>query len=127
METDDFAKVSELLQNAILINADFEYIINQAKADDLLFIDPPYTVNHYNNGFIKYNEELFSWDDQKRLSECLKQAKKRGANIVITNASHSSIKKLYEDSFSLQTVKRSSIIAANPSNRKQSKELIIKG
>lgn len=126
METDDFAKVSELLKNAILVNSDFEYVVNQANAGDLLFIDPPYTVRHYQNGFIKYNEKLFSWNDQERLSECLKRAKKRGASIVLTNASHRSIRKLYEDSFILETVKRSSIIAADPSNRKQSKELIIR-
>ncbi len=127
MKTDDFAKVSELLKNVKLKNLDFEHVVNEAKAGDLLFIDPPYTVRHYHNGFIKYNEKLFSWNDQERLSECLKRAKKRGASIVLTNASHSSIKKLYEDSFILETVKRSSIIAANPSNRKQSKELVIKG
>jgi DNA adenine methylase len=48
---------------------------------DLLFVDPPYTVRHDNNGFIKYNEQLFSWDDQLRLRDAVLRAKERGARL----------------------------------------------
>ena len=80
LETDDFV-VSQLLQNAQLIHNDFEVIVDQAEDGDLLFVDPPYTVKHSDNGFIKYNEELFHWDDQVRLSKCLNRAKDEGQKL----------------------------------------------
>ena len=52
---------------------------------------PPYTVQHNNNNFIKYNERLFSWDDQLRLKDALVRAKRRGAKIVLTNALHPTV------------------------------------
>lgn len=127
MVTDGFPEVSQLLQNARLMHSDFETVINRAGRGDLLFVDPPYTVKHSDNGFIKYNEELFRWDHQVRLSKCLKRAKDRGARIVLTNAYHKSIKELYKDSFELIPVKRCSIIAADSSKRKECDELIIRG
>lgn len=127
MDTDDFLGVSRLLKNAQLMHSDFETVINEAEDGDLLFVDPPYTVKHSDNGFIKYNEELFHWDAQVRLSQCLMRAKDRGAMIILTNAHHESIEELYNDSFQLIPVKRSSIIAADPSKRKMCGELIIKG
>ncbi len=60
MKDDDFETISKTLQNADLLPDDFENIINKANKNDLIFVDPPYTVRHDNNGFIKYNEKLFS-------------------------------------------------------------------
>jgi DNA adenine methylase len=125
METDDFAEVSRLLKNVQLKRDGFEHIIDQSDRGDLLFIDPPYTVTHNDNGFIKYNEKLFNWDDQITLSKCLKRAKKRGANIITTNANNESIIKLYKGTFNLLPVSRKSIIAANSSKRGNFQELII--
>lgn len=125
LSTDDFSRVSQLLQNAQLFDDDFQTVIDKAEKGDLIFVDPPYTVKHNDNGFIKYNEQLFSWDCQVRLSQCLRRAKNRGANIVLTNANSNSVKKLYEGSFKILSVDRHSIIAADGDNRKRVSELII--
>lgn len=125
METDRFNEVSERLQNSVLHKSDFETIINNTVYGDFLFVDPPYTVKHSDNGFIKYNERLFSWDDQVRLSRCLIEAQKRGVQIVLTNASHDSIYNLYSDRFKCITVSRSSVIAADSSKRRKCDELLI--
>jgi len=124
-EEDDFEKICETLKNATLMDGDFEAIIDQTKKDDLIFVDPPYTVLHDDNGFIKYNEQLFSWADQVRLKNCLKRAKERGSKIIIANASHISIKELYESAFSITEIQRHSIIAASAEKRKSCKELVI--
>jgi DNA adenine methylase len=60
-DTDDFASAARLLRGAEIRVADFEELIDEAKRNDLVFADPPYTVRHNVNGFIKYNEDLFSW------------------------------------------------------------------
>jgi DNA adenine methylase len=124
-EDDDFEAISKILKSATLKDDDFETIIEKAEKSDLIFVDPPYTVRHDDNGFIKYNEQLFSWEDQVRLSNCLKRAKKRDCKIIIANAAHRSIKSLYKNDFNISEVRRHSIIAASADNRKPCKELII--
>lgn len=126
-ESDNFSSLSEILASAEIFASDFESIIDKAQKDDLLFIDPPYTVKHNLNGFIKYNERLFSWEDQVRLRDSLIRAKKRGASIILTNANHESVRALYESDFDLLIVSRHSVIAADPSKRKKCEELIIRG
>lgn len=125
-EDDDFEGTSRLLKNANIRLADFEVLINEANKGDLIFADPPYTVRHNMNGFIKYNEKLFSWNDQERLAKALIRAKLRGALIVSTNANHVSIRELYEDEgFHIQPVSRYSSISASAESRKQFEELIL--
>ncbi len=64
LPTDDFAEVRRVLWRAKLESCDFEPAIDRAEPGDLVFADPPYTVRHNNNGFVKYNETLFSWADR---------------------------------------------------------------
>jgi len=127
-EDDDFNEVSRRLQNATLHAGDFEVLVNQAKSGDLIYADPPYTVRHNINGFIKYNEVLFSWADQIRLADALHRALNRGATIVCTNADHESVRSLYlGKGFTLKKVSRFSPISADPYNRKTFGELVILG
>lgn len=127
LETDDFEGAAKLLKNADLRVSDFETVIDEASADDLVFADPPYTVRHNVNGFVKYNEQLFSWHDQERLADALARARDRGVKIVLTNANHQSIRKLYrERSFELHSVSRYSSISASSASRKQFDELVIR-
>lgn len=127
LETDNFEAVANLLKRSEIICADFEEAVNRANNGDLLFVDPPYTVKHDNNGFIKYNEKLFSWDDQIRLSEALIRAKLRGAKVILTNANHRSIRHLYKNYFTVESVKRHSILSGKSEYRGEVKELLIMG
>lgn len=125
-DDDDFAEVSYTLANAEICIADFEALIDRAGKDDLVFADPPYTVRHNSNAFIKYNEILFSWRDQERLADALARARDRGAQTVITNANHEAVRRLYSDrSFFLQTVSRFSCISGTSESRNQYEELLI--
>ncbi len=126
LETDNFQAIANRLQNADLQVGDFESIIDSSGPKDLVFVDPPYTVKHNLNGFVKYNEILFSWEDQIRLKNALMRAKARGAKLIVTNAYHASIKKLYKDFGEMLTLKRPSIIAAHSEHRKLCEELIIR-
>lgn len=124
-DTDDFKKISAILQNSTIIHSDFEGIIDCAREGDFIFADPPYTVKHNNNGFVKYNEEMFKWDDQVRLHAAVARADARKAKFIVTNANHPSIVKLYSD-FKRKVLRRSSVIAASNINRGMYEELIIK-
>jgi DNA adenine methylase len=128
LDTDDFAGVSKVLRSAELRCCDFECVIDDAETGDLIFADPPYTVRHNTNGFIKYNEQLFSWDDQERLAASLSRAVERGVSVVATNANHASVRDLYAQHGFRQThVSRFSSISAASATRRQYEELILRG
>jgi len=124
-ETDNFGTISTALKTAILVCCDFEKTINLAKEDDFVFVDPPYTINHNANGFLKYNERIFSWNDQKRLRVALGRARDRGVKILMTNADHKSVRELYEDFGEIIVLPRHSVIGGGADYRKLSSELIV--
>jgi DNA adenine methylase len=90
-------EASKSLANANLAACDFESVIEHVKKKDLVFLDPPYTVAHGNNGFIEYNHKLFSWADQERLASFVEKLNSRGAYYILTNAKHKSILELYSN------------------------------
>lgn len=126
MPTDDWDVVAGLLAGSELLAADFESVIDRAERGDFVFSDPPYTVKHNHNGFIKYNENIFAWSDQERLCEALRRAKQRGVKIVCTNADHESIRTLYQRGFTIQQVDRASVIGGGIGYRGRISELIIR-
>ena len=72
---------------------------------------------HNNNGFIKYNENIFSWSDQVRLRDACRRAVARGAIVYVTNANHWSIVALYERYGQLDEIERESVIGGDPAYR----------
>lgn len=94
-EREILAQAASALRRIRLKVSDFEPILNMAGPGDVAYCDPTYTVAHDNNGFVRYNERNFSWDDQQRLAKAAKAATRRGAFVVISNANHSSIRDLY--------------------------------
>jgi len=123
--TDDFPTVGAALKNATLISQDFAQTLADAGAGDFVYIDPPYTVNHKYNGFLKYNEKIFSWKDQVRLRDCVISAIERGATVIVSNADHTSIRELYDGVGTMKCLSRASVIAGNSENRGTVDELLI--
>lgn len=105
---------SKALQGASISCQDFQEI--EATKGDMVYFDPPYTVAHGNNGFIKYNDKIFTWKDQERLSEYAWSLAEKGCKVIISNAWHESILKLYRK-FNRVDISRSSVMAASSSHR----------
>lgn len=125
LKTDDFHKVAEALKNSKLLVQDFEKTMAGAREGDFVYVDPPYTVNHKNNGFIKYNEKIFSWDDQIRLRDCVVDTIDRGAKVIVSNADHESLRDLYANVGNMKILQRSSVIAGKSSKRGKVDEMLI--
>jgi DNA adenine methylase len=83
------------LRRAKLLAVDFELALSEADKGDLIYCDPTYTVTHNRNGFIRYNEKNFSWEDQKRLSRSCHLAATRGALVIVSNACHDKVLELF--------------------------------
>jgi DNA adenine methylase len=108
--------VSRALRRCTLECADFERVVLVARRGDLVYLDPPYTVAHSNNGFVRYNARIFAWADQIRLARTARLLADRGVHVVVSNADHSSITELYEG-FRSMLIQRSSRIAASSAKR----------
>jgi DNA adenine methylase len=112
------------LEGAVLRAEDFEDAVSDARAGDLVYLDPPYTVMHSNNGFLKYNARVFSWSDQERLARIASQLNERGCHVVISNADHDSIRSLF-GAFRVTEVSRSSRMASDVKRRGPVTELVL--
>lgn len=117
---------ARVLRGAILVCEDFETTCSRAKKGDFVYLDPPYTVAHENNGFIKYNASIFTWEDQLRLKVTFDRLVTRGVHVLMTNAAHESIRQLYSE-YAIRTVQRSSTLATDIKCRKRVREFAIVG
>ena len=126
LNNDNLKAVAERLGQGKILYQDFEATMSLAGEGDFIFIDPPYTVNHNLNGFIAYNEKLFSWEDQVRLKNAIVSAVDRGAMVTMTNADHASIHELYAGLGAIQKVERSSVIAGRAGNRGLTSEVLMR-
>lgn len=116
--------VSARLQDVTLVSQDFEESLSTVNEGDLVFLDPPYTVAHNNNGFVKYNQHLFSFEDQKRLARVIKSVGDRGADFILTNAAHSSIAELFAPLGRRLTVTRRNVIGGTSAGRGRAEEYL---
>ncbi len=112
------------LRFADLRAEDFQRSLDEAVAGDFVYCDPTYTVTHNNNGFVRYNEHNFSWADQKRLAEACRAAASRGAMVVVSNAHHDEVLKLFDPPQYL-SVSRISRLCPNTEHRKRTDELVL--
>lgn len=123
---DEFELIATRLAGVELICCDFEETVDLATDGDLLFIDPPYTVKHNLNGFLKYNEKLFSWHDQVRLRNSIVRAAGRGAQVVVTNADHESVRELYSEIAEYVSLNRPSVLAGRAETRGRTTEALFR-
>lgn len=124
-DENEFIGWANRLKNAEIFQSDFEPVVDRALEGDFLFLDPPYTVNHNNNGFIEYNEQIFSWNDQVRLHGSIVRAMGRGADFILTNADHDTVRELYDQDCELRSVERGSEMAGKTAFRGRTTELIV--
>jgi len=104
--------------------ANFEDAMRDVEKGDLVFLDPPYVTRHNNNGFVDYNERLFSWDDQIKAAECAALAAEAGAHVIVTNAHHDDVLALYKG-FTVQQLTRHSTLASTSAARGPVREAIL--
>lgn len=125
-DIESFDNYAKLLRRADIVVDDFQNIIATAQKGDLIFADPPYAVRKKQDGFIKYNDQLFTWKDQERLYVSLREAKSRGVMIILTNVNCEEIRKMYESGgFFVTEIERVSSIAGKATRRGVITELLI--
>ena len=116
-------QTSSALQGHILREGDFETTVHDAKKGDFIYFDPPYTVAHGDNGFVRYNAHIFSWSDQQRLAVVASRLQREGCKVIVSNADHPSIRNLYT-SFKSLRIERHSLMSASSAFRRSVHECL---
>jgi DNA adenine methylase len=122
-DTATLRRYSRALRGVRLECADFAEVLVKAEPGDFVYLDPPYTVAHSANGFLKYNARLFSWADQVRLHDQALSLGRRGCRVVVSSAHHDSVVTLFRE-FDVVDVERHSTIAASSEARRPIKECV---
>ena len=124
-EFENILNISKILNERVNLEPnDFYSVIDNVHENDLVFLDPPYTVAHENNGFIKYNQKIFLWEDQERLFQLLQEINQKGSYFILTNAAHKNIDNLFSKIGFMHQVQRSSNIGGKGAKRTKVNEYI---
>lgn len=116
---------SVALKGVSLRRANYKYLLDEEiSPNSLVFIDPPYTTSHNNNGFIAYNKKLFNLDDQKKLLRVLRKIDGSGSFFIMTNAHHAVIEDIFGE-FNFHEETRPSLIGGKNAVRQKVTEYII--
>lgn len=126
IEEDVLFEISNNLKGCYFSVGDFKKIRNKVMENDFIFFDPPYTLAHENNGFIHYNQSLFSWKNQVQLAKLTSEITRRNAHFLLTNAAHSSIYNLYSKCGNINTLSRPSTIGGKGAKRTNYNEIALK-
>jgi DNA adenine methylase len=119
---------AQLLQRCSIQCVDFREALAGAGKSDLVYCDPPYTVSHNNNGFIRYNEKLFRWVDQQALASRARELLRLGAHVVISNAAHHDVVALYPRAeFHAFRIVKTSRVASGVQFRQPQAEMLFVG
>jgi DNA adenine methylase len=117
--------VSEFLQNTTIQHCDFQDSLNNVRENDLVFLDPPYTIAHNLNGFVQYNQKIFSLEDQYRLTNAIDKIKQIGASYILTNAAHAKVREIFDkENDKIIEVSRASVVGGRNSVRGQYSEYL---
>lgn len=109
-------RASQALNNINVEGGHFSEFLSDAVSGDWAYIDPPYITGHLNNGFLAYNQSLFSWNDQLELAVCVNKLSRNGVYILVSNADYPAVTDLYKGFYHYKTIRRS-VIGRNLSSR----------
>lgn len=123
-QPDNLRLVSDNLHSVRFSKTSFENCVDDIKKNDLVFLDPPYTITHNNNGFFKYNQKLFSEKDQEELSAMIDKIKAVGAYYILTNAANEKVKEIFEKGDRVKELKRASLVGGKEAKRGRYSEYI---
>jgi DNA adenine methylase len=79
-------EASELLEDVEIFNEDFQYILEEATENDLVYFDPPYKPMSATAYFTDYSAEGFGKEDQERLLETAEQLDNNDIHVILSNS-----------------------------------------
>lgn len=123
--SDEVKSAASRLAVADLTTLDYNAVLDGLRADDLLFIDPPYAASTSNETrFARYDSSGFTWSSQKRLAHRLREMWNESWSIIVCNAHDSCVLKLLADLGEPVILQRNSLVGAKRSSRHRLREVL---
>jgi DNA adenine methylase len=123
---DALRAASTVLARAEIRHADYQTAIEDAKAGDFLYFDPPYDPLNSTSSFTSYTAGDFGPQDQKTLAATAKQLIDRGCKVMLSNNDTPFVRSLYKG-LKIEKVKCTRAINSNAAKRGEIDELVITG
>ena len=116
---------SAVLSNVDIYNTDFEYVLGEASAGDLVYFDPPYEPVSETADFTEYQADGFDTADQRRLRDVAVALDEAGVHVLLSNSPP--VAELYADHepFRVDTVDAARTVSRDAENRDSVAEIII--
>ncbi|MBF0234789.1 MAG: Dam family site-specific DNA-(adenine-N6)-methyltransferase [Desulfamplus sp.] len=117
-DPDGLKSASEALKKAIIIQGDYKDILREhARAEDYIYLDPPYLpVSEYSD-FKRYTKKQFHEEDHVELAEEVKQLHELGCYILLTHSNHPMVYDLY-NGFEIEVIQTRRNINTKGNKRK---------
>ncbi|MBF2053294.1 MAG: DNA adenine methylase [Candidatus Sericytochromatia bacterium] len=107
-----------------ILNTDFEQAVQNARAGDFVYFDPPYDPLSPSASFTAYQQEGFGRPEQRRLARVVQDLTRRGCRVMLSNSSTDFIRSLYKG-YTQIPVSASRRINAVAANRGLIEELLV--
>lgn len=113
----------QVLSKSKLTQLDFEEVLEQCEAGDVVYCDPPYIPISATSSFTSYSAGGFGLTEQRRLAQAARNAARRGALVILSNHDVPLSRELYRDAIKYSiNVRRN--ISCDGTNRAIVKEII---
>jgi len=113
------------LQGVELRCEGFEACIEQARAGDFVYLDPPYDPLSATSSFTTYTGVEFRERDQERLAEAFRELDARGCLVLLSNSATPLIRRLYRG-FRVDTLLAARAISSKADGRGKVEELAVR-
>lgn len=119
-ELQEFVKKSHRIQ---LSCGEFQAVLSQATAQDIIYCDPPYVPLSETASFTSYSQQGFNLKEQKHLADCSELAAQKSEIVLISNHDTQFTRDIYANA-KLAFVEVQRNIAAKGESRKKIGELL---
>ena len=113
-----------------ILNGDYAVALQNAKAGDFVYLDPPYDPVSDTSSFTGYNAGGFTRENQKELRDVCIELDKKGVKFLLSNSATSYIKEIYDPSLfkvlKVKIVKAKRNINSNGNKRGEVDEVLIR-
>ena len=116
--------ISNRLKGATITNLPFANAVDQAKAGDLVYFDPPYIPLNASSSFAQYAKDGFGLMDQYALAGVIEGLTNRGVNVILSNSDTKETRDIFGSILSLHQISAPRSISANASSRGDVKEVL---